>query len=88
MADQKYIDALLHERAGYARAGRRSKVAQVDVELRRAGYTPARAVVDEAPEATGPTVQPSEPPRKRAPRKRATATQSRSKSKVADGGDS
>lgn len=35
--DQKYIDALLAERAGHDAAGRADRVKQVDAELKRVG---------------------------------------------------
>ena len=35
--DQKYIDALLVERAGHDAAGRGDRVKQVDAELKRVG---------------------------------------------------
>ena len=36
--DQKRIDAVLVERAGSARAGRKDRLAAVDAELKRLGY--------------------------------------------------
>lgn len=69
MADKAYIDALLHERASYARAGRQGKVAAVDAELKRVGHTPDPTPADD-PQVP---VEPTEPPKKRAPRARQTA---------------
>lgn len=36
-----YIEALLRERDGYARFGRSDRAAEVDAELKRAGFTRA-----------------------------------------------
>jgi len=43
MADQSMIDALLMERAGYERAGKKDRAAQVDEQLRANGYEAAPA---------------------------------------------
>lgn len=46
---QEYVDALLIERAGYVRAGKTDRVAQVDAQLKVYGYEPPRAAADEQP---------------------------------------
>lgn len=82
MADKAYIDALLHERASYARAGRRGKVRAVDAELKRVGHTPEPTPADDPLVP----VEPTEPPRRRAPRGRQTADAPKVEAEVADGG--
>lgn len=57
------IAALLREREGYERYGRKDRIAAVDAELKRRGYKKAEPKKD--------------PPKQRAPRARKTAASSK-----------
>lgn len=48
MAEDAFIQSLLIERAGYERAGKKDRAAQVTEELARRGYTEPVTVKDAA----------------------------------------
>jgi len=61
-----YVQALLHEREGYLKAGRKDRVRQVDAELARQGFAvdDVETAVDGAPE-TATARRPRGRPRKK-----------------------